>query len=86
MESKGQPRTRVCERDGRRIVVAQTAADWRHREEGDGAEGGDEARPEVGGPFAGRPAEVADGAGPEARCCRHFGGVVVVLVSVPRVG
>ena len=56
-----------------------------HGEEDGGAQGADEAGPEVARALARRPAEVAERALPEAGGCGvHFGGLRVVVSSMVR--
>lgn len=71
----GTLRTRICQRNGGRVLVANETAEWRANEEGNRGAGSDHAGPEVGRALAGSPAEVADGAGVEAGGGgRHVGG------------
>lgn len=61
--------TRVCDGDGRRVVVANEVSDGGDDGQLDGAEGAEDDGPEVGWLLAGCPAAVANGPGPESGRC-----------------
>ena len=71
---KKKRRTRICQGNRRRVLVAQPPPQRRHRRQRHRPHRPDHHRPEVGRPLARRPAAVAQRVRPEARGCGAVDG------------
>lgn len=82
----GVVHTRICEWDRRCVEIAECSPDWRHNDHRDGTEGANDDGPEIRWLLSRRPAQVAQGAGPESGGygghCEVVGRLLRVAVSI----